>query len=204
MNKVLKLLLLAAWLPALPLQAAETQAEYIQKAEQAFERADIVNAITWYRKAAELGNAPAQTRLAYLLDNSEENESALDWYRKAADQGYAEAEYGLAQMYAAGEGTEKDELQALEWFQRAADQGHLPAIRLLSQTYEKGQLGQHVNYTRTLQWLNAGIDANDSWSMQRLARAHRNGELGLRIDIQKADQLEKQLAQKRQENAVSE
>ena len=74
----------------------------------AFERGDLLSAMTLYRRAAEAGSAPAQSRLAYLLDYSEDNEGAFRWYRQAAEQGHAQGQHGLAQMYAKGEGTEKD------------------------------------------------------------------------------------------------
>ena len=172
---------------------AETPEEFMNKAEVAFNRADIVSAMTWYRRAAEMGYAPAQSRLAYLLDNSEENEEAVKWYRLGAEQGFAEAEFGLAHMYASGEGVERDSDKAVELFTLAANQGHRQAIRVLALAFEKGQLGLRVDYDKSLYWLNVGVDAGDPWSAKWLAKAYRSGRLGLRIDPQRAEALEKQL-----------
>lgn len=173
--------------------ATDTAAAYLEQAQIAFDRADIVSAMAWYRKAAELGDATAQTRLAYLLDNSEENKEAVEWYHRAAEQDHAEAKYRLAQMIASGEGVAQDNQQALDWYTQAARQGYKPAIRVLALVNEKGQLGLAVNYTQTLSWLNAGVAANDSWSVQRLAQAYRRGELGLKIDREQAALLESRL-----------
>jgi len=172
---------------------AETPDEYMNKAEQAFNRADIVSAMSWYRKAAEMGHAPAQSRLAYMLDNSEENEAAAKWYQLAVEQQFADAEFGLAQMYARGEGVERDSDRALELFTRAANQGHRRAIQVLALAYEKGQLGLRIDYDKSLVWLNTGVSAGDPWSIKWLAKAYRRGKLGLRIDPQRAQALETQL-----------
>ena len=173
--------------------ASESAEDYITKAEAAFDQADIVNAMNWYRKAAKLNNAEAQTRLAYLLDNSEENEEAIKWYQKAVQQGHADAFYGLGIMYAAGEGANQDEAKAFELFTQAANKGHAPSIRALAVTYEKGDLGQPIDYELAVEWLQAGGDINDPWAITRLARAYQRGELGLRIDTKQTKMLLKKL-----------
>lgn len=165
----------------------------MRQADAAFERADIIGAMAWYRKAAEAGYAPAQNRLAYLLDHSESNDEAVKWYRLAAEQGLADAQYGLARMYASGEGVARDYAQATEWFTRAALQNHLPAIHVLALAHEKGQLGMRIGYDQAVRWLEAGVAANDPWSIRRLADAYRNGDLGLRLDPEHARALERTL-----------
>ena len=185
--------LVLLWLLAPAAVATDTADTYIEQAEIAFDRADIVGSMRWYRKAAELGDVTAQTRLAYLLDNSEANAEAVEWYRKAAEQGHAEAQFGLAHMIASGEGVAQDNQQALDWFSQAARQGYHPAIRVLVLVNEKGQLGLAINYAQAVSWLNAGAAANDNWSIQRLAQAYRRGELGLKIDREQSALLEARL-----------
>ena len=181
----------------IPTATAEDGPEaYLENANNAFEQSDIVNAMRWYRKAAELGNAQAQTRLAYLLDNSEENEEAIEWYQKAAAQGYPDALYGLGIMYAAGEGVPKNEDKAFDLLLQAANKGHAPSIRTLAVTYEKGDLDQPIDYEMAVQWLQAGVNVGDAWSITRLARAYQRGELGQRIDKQKAKALQKKIPEK--------
>lgn len=191
--------LVAMLLTAAPV-AADTPENLMEQAQTAFDRSDIVKAMSLYRMAAEAGHAPAQSRLAYLLDNAEDNEAAVAWYLKAAEAGDAEGMAGLAQMYAAGEGTEQNLQEAARWFTLAAQQGHTPAIRVLALAYESGGLGFDVNYAQAISWLNAGVDANDVWSTQRLARALRQGELGLRIDREQAGLLEMRLPGKQTGN----
>lgn len=174
--------------------AGETVEDYVAKAEKAFDQSDIVTAISYYRKAAEAGHIPAQTRLAYLLNVSEENAEALEWYRKAATAGDAEAEFYLAGMHAEGDGTAKDPAEALRLFNASADKGYAPAIRVMAAAYEQGEMGLRVDYEVAREWLDKGAALNDYWSIKRLANAYANGELGLRIDRSKAAQLEQRLA----------
>ena len=48
---------------------------------------------------------------------------------------------GLGEMYAKGEGVEKDEAVAVEYFVQAADNGHEQAQRVLINAYNKGLFG---------------------------------------------------------------
>ena len=179
---------------------AETPQSYVAKAEQAFDESDIVGAMSYYRKAAEAGYAPAQSRLAYLLDKSERNEEAVKWYQKAVEQGDAEAEHGLAGMYVSADGIAQNSAEALRLFRSSANKAYPPAIRVMAAAYEKGGIGLRIDYELAREWLEKGVQLNDYWSIKRLAQAYANGELGLRIDRQKAAQLEQQLATLKQDS----
>lgn len=59
-------------------------------------------AASWYRRAAEAGDAEAQYRLGMVLksgrtDGADGPEQAVGWLRKAAEQGHAKAKEALAQ-----------------------------------------------------------------------------------------------------------
>ena len=191
--KILIGLSLIAVMQTFPVHADENVKTYMDNARIAFDRADVISAVSWYRKAAELGYAPAQTRLGYLLDQYEENEEAVKWYQQAAQQGHAEAQYRLSGMYAAGEGVKQDKEQALTWMVRAAEQQYPLAIQVLALAYEQGELGLMVDYEQALAWLNKGVDAGDPWSIKRLIRAYQTGELGVRIDLKRVQSLQAKL-----------
>ena len=188
--------LIAGLLALLPLTclAAESVQYYVTQAEKAFDQSDIVTAISYYRNAAEAGYVPAQNRLAYLLNISEQNEEAIEWYRKAAATGDAEAEFNLAGMFAEGDGIPQDLGQALELFTSSANKGYTPAIHVMAAAYEEGEMGVRIDYETVRDWLNRGVQLDDPWSIQRLAKAYAKGELGLRIDRQQAAKLEQRLA----------
>jgi TonB family protein len=80
------------------------------------------------RKAAEQGNAKAQTYLGWMLANGsgvpKDEAEAASWYRRAAEQGNAEAQCNLASVLCEGRGVPKDDAQALSWFLKSGEQGH--------------------------------------------------------------------------------
>jgi Sel1 repeat len=87
-------------------------------------------AIKWYRKAAEQGDALAQFNLGIMYTKGEgvsqnATEAAL-WYHLAADHGLAGAQFNLGMMYVEGQGVSQDYVQAHMWLNLAASQ--LPAL----------------------------------------------------------------------------
>ena len=60
---------------------------------------DHEEAVKWYRKAADQGDADAQFNLGVMYYNGEgvpeDDKEAVKWWRKAAEQGHAEAQYFL-------------------------------------------------------------------------------------------------------------
>jgi len=131
--------LLGLWVPVMA-DDANTEAE-VQAGIDAYDRGDLLAAMNHYGKAAEAGSALAQARLGWIHDLSEENAAAVEWYRASADQGHPDGQYGLGEMYAKGEGVEKDQDEAVLWFTRAAENGHAQAQRVLIGAYENGRLG---------------------------------------------------------------
>ena len=73
-------------------------------------------AVVWYRKAAEQGDASGQASLGlcygYGLGMAKDPVLAASWWRKAADQGEAGAQDLLAGAYQRGEGVPKDLVEA--------------------------------------------------------------------------------------------
>ncbi len=80
------------------------------------------------RKAAEAGDARAQTRLAWCFEAGRGVErdlgEAARWFSKAADGGDGEAMYALAVMYATGAGQAKDSALSRVWLERSAAAGY--------------------------------------------------------------------------------
>lgn len=127
----------------------------IEAGRVAFNRGDVVAAMMHYETAANAGSADAMARLAWILDQSEQNEDAVKWYRASAEQGHAGGYFGLGEMYAKGEGVTEDDAQALEYFMRAAENGHAQAMAVLASAYEKGELGVEADAAKAAQWRDA-------------------------------------------------
>jgi TPR repeat protein len=111
------------------------------RAEESLRNGDLITAMALLRKAADEGYAPAQARLADLLDVAEQDAQAVALYRKAAEQGNAAGEFGLGRMLTQGEGVARDVAQGLQWIRRAAERSHVPAVEWLARAYRSGDLG---------------------------------------------------------------
>jgi TPR repeat protein len=84
---------------------------------------DYAQAMIWYRKAADQGNAEARFNIGELYLNAQgvtqDYAEAMRWFRKAADQGSADAQANIGSMYESGEGVPQDHAEAMRWFRMA-------------------------------------------------------------------------------------
>jgi TPR repeat protein len=143
--------LLLALFAAVEARADEASDTYA-KGLAAYNRGDLPGALPLFRQAADAGSADAQAWLGYLLDLAEENVESVRWYRAAAEQGHADGLAGLADMYAKGEGVEKDLGEARSLYEKAADAGHDRAARVLAQAYQKGGLDVEPDAGKASYW----------------------------------------------------
>jgi hypothetical protein len=78
---------------------------------------DLVQAATWYRKAAEQGNTDAQFNLGAMYEHGVgmpvNYAEAARWYRPAAESGDIDALSNLGVLYATGRGVPQDKVLAL-------------------------------------------------------------------------------------------
>lgn len=92
------------------------------------EQDKAAEAAPWYLKAAQKGNAEAQTRLASLYEAgagvAHDQAQALSWYKKAALRGNDEAQLALGEY---AEDVLGDEMAALAWYEKAAAQSNAEA-----------------------------------------------------------------------------
>ena len=116
------------------MEMEEAQARRYNQMGKELEEKDLYdNAVKWYIKAAEMGNADAQVNLGvfYHLGHAVKQDyaKALEWFTKAAQQGDAGAQYLTANALYNNRGappnmTAKDrEAQALYWYKKSAAQG---------------------------------------------------------------------------------
>ena len=88
---------------------------------------DFGEAVKWYRKAAEQGDAQAQRNLGlcyyYGEGVAKDFGEAVKWLRRGAGQGDAQAQRLLGVCYEYGNGIEKNLAEAACWYRKAADQG---------------------------------------------------------------------------------
>ena len=114
---------------------------------------DLVKALYWMRKAADLENADAMYSLGKCYDDGhgvEEDETkANEWYERAVaryrvlaeserDSEASEAMCHLGYLYARGEGVDQDQTKMIEWLERANEFGHAIASDILGHCYNYG------------------------------------------------------------------
>ena len=131
--------LIGIWVLSLLSPAAQADdAEDMARANDYYDKQQMVDAIPIFMKLAEKNYLPAQPRLGDIMDYTEEDEQAVGWYIMAAFQGDAAGAYGLGRMYANGDGIKKDNGQALYWIKLAAGKDDLNAIKALELAYRTG------------------------------------------------------------------
>ena len=63
---------------------------------------DYIQAMRWYRKAADKGDTSAMLKIGGLYENGlgvkQDHIEAMRWYRKAADKGDADAKAALRRL----------------------------------------------------------------------------------------------------------
>jgi len=89
---------------------------------------NYTEAVKWYRKAAEQGEANAQSDLGIMYHHGngvpQNYAEALKWVRKAAEQGDAEASFELGWKYQYGyRGIPQDLTEATKWYLKAGRAG---------------------------------------------------------------------------------
>lgn len=122
---------------------------------------DYAQAMMWFHKAADQGNAGAQWSLGimYLYGQGvpQDYAQAAIWLHKAADQGVLQAQGTLGNMYADGQGVPQDYTQAMMWFRKAADKGDAKAQWSLAKMYAIGE-GVPQDYEQALKWQRKAAD----------------------------------------------
>lgn len=80
----------------------------------------LVRSLSFFRMAAEQGNAEAQFELGQMhaqgLGITQRFEAAADWYLLAAKQGHAKAQFHLGFLYSHGQGVRQDYAKAYQWY----------------------------------------------------------------------------------------
>ena len=137
----------------------------LKKGNEFFNQENYAEAVKWYRKAAEQGDARAQCFLGFFYDNGQgvpqDYEEAVKWYRKAAEQGYAKAQYNLGVCYENGLGVPQDYAEAVKWYCKAAEQGDAKAQYNLGVCYYVGQ-GVPQDYAEAVKWFRKAAEQGDA------------------------------------------
>ena len=128
---------------------------------------DNVEALKWYRKAADQNSAEAQYSLGecYEYGNGVQSNSysAIKWYTSAAELGYTKAQINLGYCYSLGELVPQDNAEAVKWFVKAAARGDADAQYALGSDYES-----HQDYVKAAKWLEKSAEQGNALAQEDL------------------------------------
>jgi len=136
-----------------------------------------------FRKAAEQGDAYAQSILGYMYERGvwvpQDFAEAIKWYLKAAEKGHADAQIELGGAYLNGwMGVTADFAEGLHWYRIAADQGNAEAQYTLGGAYRYGW-GVATNDAQALNWYRKAAENRHAGAQLELADAYSHGGLGM-------------------------
>ena len=163
------------------------QAE-VQSGNLYIDQKDYSKAMTWFRKAAEQGNAVAQNNIGWLYQNGfgvqQDYAEAMKWYREAAGQSDALAQFNVGCLYQDGLGVKQDYAEAMSWYRKAADQHNADAQNNIGMLYEKG-LGVEQNYMSAMAWFYMAADQGNALAQDNIGWLYEKG-FGVAQDYAKA------------------
>jgi TPR repeat protein len=165
-----------------PPQIVEAQrlvGEYIDNWEDPDFQFDYTEAVRWWRKAADAGNAEAQNKLGEAYYNGygvpQDNAEAAKWYGKAVEQGHASAQQSVGVMYRDGRGVPQDYVEAVNWYRKAAEQGNADAQNSLGDAYNRGN-GVPQDFTEAVKWFRRAAEQGSAYAQHILGCMYANGE----------------------------
>jgi TPR repeat protein len=133
---------------------------------------DESEAVRWFRKAAEKGNAEGEYSLGemYLTGRgvAVDFHEAVNWIRRAAEKGEVRGQYNLAVFYAQGQGVTKDDSLAAKWMRKAADQGLGAGEFGLGVMYADGK-GVPQSAVEAIAWYRRAASQGDGAALNNLA-----------------------------------
>src|SRR5215831_606454 len=144
------------------------------------------------RKAAEQGNAQAQSNLGVMYQDGEgvpqSDTEAVKWYRKSAEQGNAYGQYNLGWMYQMGKGVPQSDTEAVKWYRKSAEQGFTlvqsNVQSNLGMMYATGR-GVPQSDTEAVAWYRKAAEQGNAYGQHNLGWMYANGR-GVSQDIVKA------------------
>ena len=140
------------------------------KGVEHYGKKEYAEAVTYFRRSADLGNMDAQNYLGVCCKNgwgiTKDAAEAAKWFRKAAEQGDQYGQYNLAACYKDGNGVAKDREEARKWFEKAAEQGMIDA---------QVEMYYFTNGKEAVRWIRMAAERNDANAQWLLGHSYEYG-----------------------------
>jgi len=169
-------------------QAESDVSTAVARANEALAKKDYGTALSWYEKAANLGNAAAMFNVGelYELGRGVDKDAvqAAKWYEKAAGLNQTGAMVNLGMLYEKGNGVGRDYAKAMALYKQAAGMNDTTAMRNVAYLYANG-LGVPEDLAEALSWDRKAAEAGDGTAMFLVGAAYEQGR-GAGIDYGQA------------------
>ncbi len=123
-------------------------------------RHDHVEALKWFRKAADKGDRTAYNNIGIMysvgLGVQKDLGEAAMWFRKGAELGSVGAMENLGTLHASGQGVPIDFTEAAKWWRRSAERGYAQAQCKLATLYAQGR-GVPQDNVQAYIWFSLGL-----------------------------------------------
>lgn len=163
---------------------------YYLQGENFFNLRNYKDAIFMFKKAAELGYAPAQSYLASMYRDGigvdKNTKLALELYLKAAKQGLAVAQYNAGEILYY-DLKERNIDESVRWYQMAAENGYSEAYNALAFMYLDGGVVPE-NFSKGMELLKKGSKAGNAKSEAFIGSLYFWGIKGAPLDYELAIQ----------------
>ena len=158
--------------------AREADPSYqVSKGKEYYDNGNYTEAVKWWRKAADQGNADAQNYLGEYRERGSKEQDQVEaekWFRKAAEQGHADGQYNLARCYHYGKGIAKDYDEALKWYRKAAEQGNVYAQNELGWYYQ--HRAKKPDLEEAVKWYRKAAEQGNSRAQYELGYCYIKGK----------------------------
>lgn len=157
---------------------------YYSMGQDSLANENIDEAITYFRKAANLGASEAAHEIGAIghrLEKGEgypkDEEKAAHCYQIASELGIDEAWYYLGRLYFRGiDGAKPNPRKAKRSLERASDAGCTDAAALLAKLYDEGVMGK-VNHAAAFKYYLLAAERGDPESMLMAGLFYAQGEV---------------------------
>jgi TPR repeat protein len=160
-------------------------AEAVINGDRALKLKDYVQAMRWYRQAADAGLAVGQFDVGRLyadgLGVPVDFVEAMKWLRLASLQGNVAAQTAIGHFYEDGHGVPVDYAEAMRWFRLGARINFPAAQNSIGFLYEKG-LGVSSDLAESMRWYRLAADQGFPAAQNNVGRLYRAG-LGVPVDF---------------------
>lgn len=161
-----------------------------EKGYNAFQQKKYTESVTWFKKAAETGNAEAMFNLALVYQMGGEKEfppnekEALIWFEKAAAKDHVKSMIRTAEIYLSGK-PPHDYAKAMTWFKKAAEKGDESAMYNVGLLYASGT-GVPINMEEAKKWYTKAANKGFKQAKDVLTKIESEGQASSELNKAKA------------------